>query len=80
MYSPEREFGKAERRPSASAHLQIIIALPVTVPHNENPDNTTGQGDGRSTTWTVKFDLPKAPTGTAMLRLAICGVIGEPPA
>jgi rhamnogalacturonan endolyase len=44
------------------------------VPHNENPDNTTGQGDGRSTSWTVKFDLPKTPTGTATLRLAMCGV------
>jgi len=25
------------------------------VPHNENPDNLTGGGQGRSTTWTVSF-------------------------
>jgi rhamnogalacturonan endolyase len=44
------------------------------VPHNENPDNTTGNGQGRSTTWTISFNLPDAPHGKATLRLAICGV------
>ena len=44
------------------------------VPHNENPENTTGNGQGRSTTWTVTFHLPAAPHGLATLRLAICGV------
>jgi rhamnogalacturonan endolyase len=44
------------------------------VPHNENPGNLTGTGYGRSTTWTVNFNLPKAPHGKATLRLAICGV------
>lgn len=44
------------------------------VPHNENPANNTGSGQGRSTTWTVHFNLPEAPHGTATLRLAICGV------
>jgi rhamnogalacturonan endolyase len=48
------------------------------VPHNENPDNTTssatGRGQGRSTTWTIRFDLPETPPGRATLRLAICGV------
>ena len=44
------------------------------VPHNENPGNLTGTGQGRSTTWTVNFNLPAAPHGTATLRLAICGV------
>ena len=44
------------------------------VPHNENPANTTGSGQGRSTTWTVTFNLPAAPHGKATLRLAICGV------
>lgn len=44
------------------------------VPHNENPDNTTGNGQGRSTAWTVNFNLPDAPHGKATLRLAICGV------
>jgi rhamnogalacturonan endolyase len=44
------------------------------VPHNEDPGNTTGQGRGRSTTWSVAFDLPEAPHGKATLRLAICGV------
>jgi rhamnogalacturonan endolyase len=44
------------------------------VPHNENPANTTGSGQGRSTTWTVTFNLSGAPHGRATLRLAICGV------
>jgi rhamnogalacturonan endolyase len=44
------------------------------VPHNENPANTTGSGQGRSTTWTISFNLPAAPHGKATLRLAICGV------
>jgi rhamnogalacturonan endolyase len=44
------------------------------VPHNENPGNTTGSGQGRSTTWTINFNLPAAPHGKAVLRLAICGI------
>ena len=44
------------------------------LPHNENPENTTGTGQGRSTTWSVAFKLPTAPKGKATLRLAICGV------
>jgi rhamnogalacturonan endolyase len=44
------------------------------VPHSEDPGDTTGQGRGRSTTWTVSFDLPQAPHGKATLRLALCGV------
>ncbi len=44
------------------------------VPHNEDPSNTTGQGQGRSTTWSITFSLPKATHGKATLRLAICGV------
>ncbi len=44
------------------------------VPHNEDPGNTTGLGRGRSTTWTVAFDLMQAPHGRATLRLALCGV------
>jgi len=44
------------------------------VPHNEDPGNLTGGGQGRSTTWTVTFTLPAAPKGKATLRLAICGV------
>jgi rhamnogalacturonan endolyase len=44
------------------------------VPHDADPDDTTGTGTGRSTTWSVFFDLPSAPHGKAVLRLAICGV------
>ena len=44
------------------------------VPHNENPDNTTGNGQGRSTTWTINFKLPDVPHGKVTLRLAICGI------
>jgi rhamnogalacturonan endolyase len=42
------------------------------VPHNENPANTTGDGEGRATTWSVAYTLPAAPRGRATLRLAIC--------
>ena len=44
------------------------------LPHNEDPDNTTGRGAGRSTTWSIAFKLSDAPQGRATLRLAICGV------
>lgn len=41
------------------------------VPHNEDPANTTGSGNGRATTWSIAFELPNAPRGTATLRLAL---------
>ena len=44
------------------------------VPHNEDPGNTDGTGQGRATTWSIAFNLPDAPHGRATLRLAICGV------
>lgn len=44
------------------------------VPHNEDPNDTTGRGQGRSTTWTIHFNLAAKPRGKATLRLAICGV------
>ena len=44
------------------------------VPHNEDPANTDGRGFGRSTTWSIAFDLPAAPHGKATLRMAICGI------
>jgi len=42
------------------------------VPHNQDPANTTGAGEGRSTTWSVLFNLPAAVRGRATLRLALC--------
>jgi rhamnogalacturonan endolyase len=42
------------------------------VPHNENPVNSTGEGQGRSTTWSVIFNLPRAPRGKATLRFGFC--------
>ena len=33
-------------------------------------------GKGRATTWTVKFNMPKASTGTAILRIALAGADG----
>jgi rhamnogalacturonan endolyase len=42
------------------------------VPHNEDPANTTGKGQRRSTTWSIAFDLASAPCGKATLRLALC--------
>ncbi|HTR40126.1 MAG TPA: polysaccharide lyase family protein [Pseudomonadales bacterium] len=44
------------------------------VPHNEDPDNANGLGQGRSTTWSITFDLPEVPSGKVTLRMAICGV------
>ena len=44
------------------------------VPHNEDQSNTTGNGQGRATTWSITFNLPNAPHGKATLRLAICGI------
>jgi rhamnogalacturonan endolyase len=44
------------------------------LPHSENPTNTTGTGTGRSTTWSIAFNLPDAPRGKATLRLALCGI------
>jgi len=43
------------------------------VPHEENASDTDGTGHGRSTTWSVGFNLPETPAGRAILRLAICG-------
>ncbi len=43
------------------------------VPHDTNPNNTTGSGTGRATPWTIAFDLSEEPRGQATLRLAICG-------
>ncbi|HEY1790457.1 MAG TPA: polysaccharide lyase family protein, partial [Verrucomicrobiae bacterium] len=44
------------------------------VPHDEDASDTNAFGNGRSTTWSVLFDLPQAPDGKAILRLAVCGV------
>lgn len=44
------------------------------VPHDEDVSDTNGFDYGRSTTWSILFDMPDAPEGEAVLRLAICGV------
>ncbi|HXC35980.1 MAG TPA: polysaccharide lyase family protein, partial [Candidatus Acidoferrales bacterium] len=44
------------------------------VPHDEELTDTNAFGRGLSTTWSVRFNLPNAPSGSAILRLAICGV------
>jgi rhamnogalacturonan endolyase len=48
------------------------------VPHNEDPAAAPKSfsgitSPGRATPFAIQFDLPKAPTGRAILRLAICG-------
>jgi rhamnogalacturonan endolyase len=43
------------------------------VPHVIEDDGT-GRSRGRSTTWTIHFNLAESPHGKAILRLAICGV------
>ncbi|QMV20157.1 lyase [Granulicella sp. 5B5] len=46
------------------------------VPHDEDPNDTTGRGHGRATPWTVHFTLPSAPKPGehGVLRLALAGV------
>ena len=44
------------------------------VPRNEDPDNGNALSPGRSTTWSITFNLPQAQSGKAVLRLAICGI------
>jgi rhamnogalacturonan endolyase len=44
------------------------------VPHSEDTNNITGNGQGRANTWSVTFYLPAALHGKATLRLAICGI------
>ncbi len=42
----------------------------MQVPHLTDLSQTDGRGNGRATTWTIHFDMPSAPKGTATLRLA----------
>lgn len=42
------------------------------------PPRPDGCGGWQPTTWRIRFELPERPTGTATLRLAICGVRGGP--
>jgi len=44
------------------------------VPHNEDPANTTGKGNGRATTWRVEFEMPAPSRGQATLRLGLCAL------
>ena len=46
------------------------------VPHDLDPNDTTGRGQGRATPWKVNFDLAEAPAkgDRAILRLALAGV------
>ena len=44
------------------------------VPYNTDTNNTTGTGRGDGTTWAVIFKLTNAPSGKAILRLALCGI------
>jgi len=46
------------------------------VPHDLDPNDTTGRGQGRETPWKVNFDLTEAPSKgeRGVLRLALAGV------
>jgi rhamnogalacturonan endolyase len=46
------------------------------VPHDLDPNDTTGRGQGRETPWKVNFDLAEAPAkgDHGVLRLALAGV------
>ena len=45
-----------------------------TPPSKDDPWRDWGRG--RATTWTVKFNMPKAPQGSAVLRIALAGADG----
>jgi rhamnogalacturonan endolyase len=47
------------------------VAIPT-----DNKDPWPQWGKGRATTWTVKFNIPKASKGTAVLRVALAGADG----
>ena len=47
------------------------VAIPATT-----DDPWPQWGKGRATTWTVKFNMPKASTGQAILRIALAGADG----
>jgi len=47
------------------------VAIPPT-----SADPWPQWGKGRATTWTVKFNMPKASQGTAILRVALAGADG----
>jgi rhamnogalacturonan endolyase len=47
------------------------VAIPPT-----NADPWPQWGQGRATTWTVKFTMPKASQGTAVLRVSLAGADG----
>ena len=47
----------------------------VNIP-TDNKDPWSQWGQGRATTWTVKFNVPKATKGTAVLRIALAGADG----
>ena len=42
------------------------------------PPRPDGKGGYKSTTWKIRFQMPAPVTGTAILRLAICGARGGP--
>ncbi len=45
-------------------------------PHTDQKGPWKVYGQGRETTWTVKFSMPNTPHGTAALRVAFAGVDG----
>jgi rhamnogalacturonan endolyase len=47
----------------------------VNIP-TDNKDPWSQWGQGRATTWTVKFNMPKATKGQAVLRIALAGADG----
>lgn len=42
------------------------------------PPRPDGRGGWQPTSWRIRFALPERPAGTAILRLAICGMRGGP--
>ena len=44
------------------------------LPYNTDTNNISGGGRGDGTTWAVIFKLTNAPSGKAILRLALCGI------
>jgi rhamnogalacturonan endolyase len=66
-----KEWLNPEAKDPANQPFGWVKVLPPTA-----PDPWRAWGHGRATPWTIKFDMPKAATGQATLRIALAGADG----
>ena len=69
------ETSEAWKNPAAQDVLNQPFGWMQTATGNEDMWRTIGHG--RATTWTIKFNMDKAVTGQAALRLALAGADGN---